>query len=83
MAYIFLTLSTFASACARKGMIHNEKSVPLRWLFILCMVLLSVYAQFTGDYVGYKDIVNSIFSQIRFIPHFEDVYVWIIHAVTG
>ena len=69
---------------ARKGMIHNEKlPVPLRWLFILCMVLLSVYAQFTGDYVGYKDIVNSIFSQIRFIPHFEDVYVWIIHAVTG
>lgn len=83
IAYIFLTLSTFASACARKGPIHNEKSVPLRWLFIVCMVLLSVFAQFTGDYVGYKNIVNSVFSQIRFIAHFEDVYVWIIHAVTG
>lgn len=80
LGYISIVIYVFIKAVLKKKPITNDYNLKY---VITIFAIIAVWGAFTGDYPHYKEIVNNIHTRVRFLTHFEDIYIWIVDYVNG
>lgn len=78
--YLLFVLIIFYYGLRKKTPVRNSQH--LKWIFA-CMILLGVYSAFTGDYPHYAVIVSNVYHHSKYLTHFEEIYVNIVHFFNG